>query len=271
MTEEIITLPRWDAPEETFHLLLHSAGTVELQRDEPIRLPPEHCLVIQPQQATRVRFDNEGAVIALSFPRSIVDVRSARLRASIGRPLNASEGVAAAFASLLRSLADASMTTSHAQVALHLSDAVTALLSATLIEAAAERGGAPMARADAVLLATRRWIEEHLGEPGLTIKMVASANHISISYLQKLFAADGHAVSGWIRERRCERCRRDLSDPSQRDTPIASIAERWGFMSAAHFSRVFVKNYGLTPREYRSAAMRRVRSHGDGTATTDGL
>ena len=36
-----------------------------------------------------------------------------------------------------------------------------------------------------------------------------------------------------------ERCRRDLVNPALADRPVAAIASRWGFVDAAHFSRVF--------------------------------
>ncbi|MDX2681609.1 AraC family transcriptional regulator [Streptomyces sp. NY05-11A] len=35
---------------------------------------------------------------------------------------------------------------------------------------------------------------------------------------------------------------------------IAAVAGRWGFLSAAHFSRVFRSAYGLSPREWRDIA-----------------
>jgi AraC-like DNA-binding protein len=62
-------------------------------------------------------------------------------------------------------------------------------------------------------------------------------------------------VSEWIRDRRLERCRRDLLDPALRHETILSIATRWGITSSAHFSRVYRQNYGRTPREERRRAV----------------
>jgi AraC-like DNA-binding protein len=61
-------------------------------------------------------------------------------------------------------------------------------------------------------------------------------------------------VAGWIRERRLERCRRALLDPALRHWSVSAIAAHWGFVDAAHFSRVFRAAYGLPPAEYRLAA-----------------
>jgi AraC-like DNA-binding protein len=95
------------------------------------------------------------------------------------------------------------------------------------------------------------FIESHLADPELTPAAVAAAHYISLRYLHKLFAPEPHGVAGWIRHRRLERCRDDLLDPAQADRPVAGVAARWGFSSAAHFSRVFREAYGLPPAEFR--------------------
>ena len=64
-------------------------------------------------------------------------------------------------------------------------------------------------------------------------------------------------MSGWIRDRRLERCRADLRDPRLAGLSILEIATRWGFVSPAHFSRTFRAAYGVSPRDARAAAARR--------------
>ena len=39
---------------------------------------------------------------------------------------------------------------------------------------------------------------------------------------------------------------------SRRQTTVSTIASRWGFADAGHFSRSFRKTYGVTPSEYRA-------------------
>jgi AraC-like DNA-binding protein len=58
-------------------------------------------------------------------------------------------------------------------------------------------------------------------------------------------------VAGLIRERRLERCRRDLADPGLAEIPVRAIAFRWGFPDPARFNRVFRREYGIAPGEYR--------------------
>jgi AraC-like DNA-binding protein len=80
---------------------------------------------------------------------------------------------------------------------------------------------------------------------------VARRHFISRSYLDKLFETEAEGVARYIRERRLERCREELADPRMTEQSILDIATRWGFVSAAHFSRVFRAAYGMTPREAR--------------------
>lgn len=62
------------------------------------------------------------------------------------------------------------------------------------------------------------------------------------------------SVAATIRLRRLDRCRADLSRPELLTRPIGAIAARWGFGSAAVFSRAFREAYGITPSEQRANA-----------------
>lgn len=94
-------------------------------------------------------------------------------------------------------------------------------------------------------------IEAVLGNPGLTLGMVAERERVSTRYLQKLFAEAGNSFSHYLRTRRLDRCRADLVSPLHAELSISEICFRWGFNSSAHFSRVFHREYGMSPRDYR--------------------
>jgi AraC-like DNA-binding protein len=76
-----------------------------------------------------------------------------------------------------------------------------------------------------------------------------------VRYLYRLFEAQGTTVAAWIRHRRLERCRADLTDPALRAAPVSAVAARWGLPDSAHFSRLFRRTYGLPPAEYRRACL----------------
>ena len=105
-----------------------------------------------------------------------------------------------------------------------------------------------------MLTTVQTFIQQHLGDPRLDPAGIAAAHHISLRSLHQLFHDEGLTVAGWIRRRRLEQCRRDLSDPALANRPVAAVAARWGFTSAADFSRAFRAEHGMPPSEYRSSA-----------------
>ncbi|HWI21292.1 MAG TPA: helix-turn-helix domain-containing protein [Baekduia sp.] len=101
----------------------------------------------------------------------------------------------------------------------------------------------------------RNFIELHLGDSDLSRERIATAHFISKSYLDKLFGAEDIQVWRYIKERRLDRCRRDLQDPALAHNSILEIARRWGYTNAAHFSRTFATAYGQPPSEFRRAGV----------------
>jgi AraC-like DNA-binding protein len=117
-----------------------------------------------------------------------------------------------------------------------------------------------------MLTTVQGFIQQNLGDPGLSPAAVAAAHHMSLRSLHQLVHDEGLTVAGWIRARRMERCRRDLSDPAMESRPVAAIAARWGFSSAADFSRAFRAAHGMPPAEYRRSAALAAGRIGPGAA-----
>lgn len=145
----------------------------------------------------------------------------------------------------------------------HYSPADAARLSTAALEVLGARlaheldirdWGTPESRRHALFTSIQGFIQQHLGDPRLSPAAIAAAHHISLRSLHQLFHDEGLTVADWIRRRRLECCRRDLTDPALASRPVAAIAARWGFSSAGDFSRVFRAVHGLPPSEYRMSA-----------------
>ena len=90
-----------------------------------------------------------------------------------------------------------------------------------------------------------RYIDLHLGEPGLSAADLCRAFRVSRAKLYRLFGPYG-GVSAHIRERRLLRIREVLCSARDTDTQrqLARIAEAHGFPDAAHFSRAYRRHFG---------------------------
>jgi AraC family transcriptional regulator, positive regulator of tynA and feaB len=93
-----------------------------------------------------------------------------------------------------------------------------------------------------------RYIETNLGDATLSPSKVATAHNVSLRYLHLVFAEQSTSVGQWIRRRRLQNCRRELSWGG-RSRSITEIAFHWGFNDMSHFSRTFKAQFGASPRE----------------------
>ncbi|MEU7021580.1 helix-turn-helix domain-containing protein [Streptomyces sp. NPDC046203] len=143
-------------------------------------------------------------------------------------------------------------------------DLATSLATGTAVDTPVD----PSAGNRALRARIQAYIDRHLTDADLTPQSIARAHHISLRYLHKLFEGEDATVSRWIQRRRLERSRRDLARYPH--VTIGAVAHRWGFASAAHFSRVFRTAYGMSPRQWRTgeeAAALSVRAAGTTGAT----
>ncbi|MGX1135491.1 AraC-like DNA-binding protein [Streptomyces glaucescens] len=103
----------------------------------------------------------------------------------------------------------------------------------------------------------RRFVSENLQDPALGPELIAERHRVSVRYVHKVFATQGTTLSRWIRERRLHECRRELARSGRTGpaVPVSTVARRWGFTNASHFSRNFRARYGISPVEWQ-----RVRS-----------
>jgi AraC-like DNA-binding protein len=150
---------------------------------------------------------------------------------------------------LVRNLEQASDSVNH-----RLAENVLDLLATLFGERTGAAPADPAAIRQSLLLAVRAWIDAHLGDPGLDPVTIAAANHVSVRYLHKLFHDEGTSVARWVRERRLDRCRRDLEDPALTGRSVHAVARCWGFDDPAHFSKIFKAVYGEPPGEHRRRA-----------------
>jgi AraC family transcriptional regulator, positive regulator of tynA and feaB len=108
------------------------------------------------------------------------------------------------------------------------------------------------ARRAAIRADVRRYIRRHLRDDDLSPESIARAHAVSVRTLHALFEDSEESVARLVRRERLARCLEDLRRPT--GGSVTEIAFRWGFRDAAHFARVFKREYGQSPSDARAAA-----------------
>ncbi|MFK0334815.1 helix-turn-helix domain-containing protein [Rhizobium sp. NPDC090275] len=95
-----------------------------------------------------------------------------------------------------------------------------------------------------------RAIDAKLADPGLSPEYLCKSVGVSRSRLYRIFEPAG-GISNYIRRRRLLETRRALADSANVHS-IAQIAENMGFTDPSTYSRMFKREFGLSPKEVRA-------------------
>jgi AraC-like DNA-binding protein len=219
----------------------------------------------------RFSTDDDFHMYGVIVPAELLRLPDSRIAQMTARRVDGREGMGA-FASRFLRQVGCQLAIDRHQDNIHLADATLDLLTASFSEqlSGASNIGADHGRAG-LLTRIRLFIESRLGDPRLSVSAIAAAHYISVRHLQKLFEDEGQTVTGWIRSRRIEHCRKDLVNTELAGVAVGDICRRWGFANLSSFSKAFKAAYGHSPRDYRAHSLRpRPEPAGAATAGTSG-
>ncbi|MFF4836914.1 helix-turn-helix transcriptional regulator [Streptomyces sp. NPDC001315] len=234
-------------------------GTLPAREPDDIHLGPGDICFYDAHHPPALDFPEHCSVKVLLVPRELIGLEEADVQRIAQVPVTRSSRLGTLLSPFLSDLAHTA-STSPSPVGEMLAWNTVNLLA---ILAAEQLAGEEPGTADVqspLMPKIFEFIELHLTDTELSPEVIARAHHISVRYLHKLFQEEGTTVGRWIQRRRLEECRRDLVLRGRGNQTIAAVANRWGFLSATHFSRVFRTAYGMSPREWRDTATRNARS-----------
>jgi AraC-like DNA-binding protein len=238
---------------EVFSVLLARKGSVGLsQGGQEVSLTEGTMALYSSSRPFEVAIGEDSRLLRLQVPQARLPLPAPRLERLVAVPVNSRQGLGALFSGYLDGLASEASHYSPAEFR-RLGDVTLDLLAAALAHHSEAELPDPT-RDLALLPQITSFIDQHLDDPELAPTAIARAHHISVSYLHRLFHGREETVGSWIRRRRLERARRDLTDPTLGALPIHRIASRWGFTDHATFTRAFRATYGVPPRDYRRTA-----------------
>lgn len=215
------------------------------------RVHPGVLMAMDMTEPFEFSWSGQGASRALMMPLEQLDVPSRRLRQALPHlarsPLY--ELMASHIVELFGAADAVSVHPAAAQVADASIDLARALIASLSPDAAVRRDAA-----DQTLWArVREYVRQNLRDPGLDAATIAVAHNISLRKLYNVCAAPDTSLEQMIIRRRLEGVRAELALPAARLRSIESIARSWGFRNVSHFTRRFGQEFGISPREWRTA------------------
>lgn len=236
-----------------FKLNLQLTGSGLLVQDNrEATLRPGDLAVYDTNRPYTLEFEKDFRTLVLMFPHDVLDLPTDSVGQLTAVRLPGDAGLGRLISPFMVQLAENLDVLSGASGHRLAYNAVD--LIATMFESELNLRRDPEAGVHGDLLTRiRSYVDGHLGDPALCPASIAAAHFISTRHLHNVFHEADSTVASWIRTRRLEHCRRDLRDPILNDRSVGTVAARWGFVDAAHFSRIFRTAFGETPSTYRRA------------------
>lgn len=247
-------------PQRTYmlHVQLSGVGIIA-QHGREAELQAGDLAFYDSDHAYSLNLDDEFRNIILVFPQELLALPHPLTQQMTATRIVGTQqltSIARTFITQLTGALGTMSETSGRRVARNAVDLVSTLIHAEMgVEAHHLRDPH---RGDQLFHRICEYIEDQLGVPSLDPKQIADAHFISVRTLHALFQRKASTgVAEHIRSRRLELCRRDLESRLQDALPINAVAERYGFVSAPHFSRLFKSRFDATPAEYRRLSQAR--------------
>lgn len=235
-----------------YKLSLQLAGTgLLIQDNREALLQPGDLAIYDTHRPYSLVFDEDFRSMVVMFPQHLIDLPVDMVGQLTAMTMSGKSGVGAMIAPFLAQFAAnlEQLTGSTGTRLVHSALDLVTTMFADELDLGRTGGNGHQALTHQI----REYIDANLASPDLGPAQIAAAHYISTRHLHGLFREQGTTVSSWIRTRRLDRCRRDLLDPVYADRPVAAIAARWGFLDAAHFSRVFKAGYDQSPSDLRGS------------------
>ncbi|MDX3234211.1 helix-turn-helix domain-containing protein [Streptomyces sp. ME03-5709C] len=235
------------------HVLVHlqEAGVSDVrQGGRRARRRAGDLTVLDNAHPYEVSFHGSTRSVLVSVPTHVLGLRPSLLDQITAVPLSSERSVVGATAAYFRRLAHQAAV-GEAETTLLTEPSVD--LIRAVVTVVLDRDDLARAPLDSTLLVrVQEYVRLHLADTDLTAERIAAEHDVSVRWLYLTLSRAGITLGEWIRAQRLEECGRELASPVHRFMTIEAIAHRWGFASAAHFSRVFKAAYGVSPRDFRS-------------------
>ncbi len=235
-----------------FKLHVQDVGqSLNLQDGHEAVLLQGDLMLCDPARPYTIRFDDPNRMLVLRIPAERLAQRLPDPEAICGRRLAGDTLAGALLTSFIRTL-----WMSEAQTEEPMGEAVQEAALSLLAAAAQESQGVGRAARECeagpgARARIKRFIDENLCDPDLSVGRVAGALGVSPRYVQMVFASMATTPLAYIRRKRLDRAARVLREQGGARN-ITELSFSLGFNDLSHFSRAFKAQYGVGPRDFRA-------------------
>jgi len=216
-------------------------------------LDKDSLYLVDANQPTKALYPDEHQVINVSIPGGLLRTRVGVPEDYCGHRFPADSGAARVAKTLVISLFEEADKI-RSDLLAEFGDRVVDLVALALTAVSTSVPEVSRSVRWAHLMRARRYVEANLADPNLHSQAIANELGVSVRYMAKIFELSKQTPGEWILQRRLERTRLALSNPSFAHRSISDIAYSAGFNDYVHFSHAFRRRYGTSPRQFRGGA-----------------
>ncbi|MDL0431478.1 transcriptional regulator FeaR [Marinobacter sp. TBZ242] len=232
---------RCGTPEFFCVFQLHGTSRVEQAGNRSI-LKTGDIVLVDSALPFSFTYDHESQQISLILPRSVIERILNLSGIELGVRIPSHSHIASVANRLIAEAAHYDSLDEEEGSA--IVDSLIMLIKPSVIKSLADSN--PNER---VFLQAVSFIQNNIGEPDLSARMVATTTGASVRSLYRAFAVRSLTVSGYIKTQRMEMCA-DYMKTSKGKLNLTEVGYRFGFASPSAFSTAFKQYFGVTPSGY---------------------
>lgn len=237
-----------------FGLHINSRDSVVRQRGQEVACGAGEPILVTSAEAGVTTAPHKSRFLCLHIDRSMLTSLVTHPDDRVLQRIPRQNEVLRYLLGYVRFLGETDATTASAAVANnaanHLRD-LMALLFGAKGDAAemAAQGGLRSAR----MVAIKRYVDQNLCQPSLSVEQVAVQYGVSARSIQRMFEREETTFSEYVLNQRLDRAYRMLCEPRNVGMLVIGIALECGFGDLSYFNRCFRRRFGAPPSWLRGS------------------
>jgi AraC-like DNA-binding protein len=231
-------------------------GSIRQGADE-IAIAGGDLFILDPLREFEIGCERPFRQLCVKLPRALIESRVSRTDLLGGTRIPCGQPLARVLVAYLQhgfDIAERLTPESATMITEHAVDLLAQALSDLRVTAPSWKDNCR----EALFARACRLIRLDCVDPDLCPDVIANRLGVSTRRLQRVFALRGETVMRRLFQERVQRAAKLLAAQDARNRSITEIAFACGFNDSSHFGRVFAKQAGMTPTEWRREATKRI-------------